>query len=332
MPAKADPYSSPSQKVLGLYCLLLFTGRSYTLPQLSRELRCSKQTVMRLVEQIGRSFGGEVESRLEKGTRVYWMPGPKVTPRAALSAEDIQQLELCRGMVLHLLPEGIREQARHAIAKAATLLADQGERDQAFAPVAVAGFKGRIDYTPHQERLAALIAAIRGKGVCEVTYHAPNNPQPRTYAFAPQRLVAYREALYVTGWRVADEGAARPLRSIMLAVHRLHGVRAQSRAFGMEPRGGERAELFGLMEGEPFRGKVKFHKDVAAYVAERIWSEDQKITRYKNGNVLLEFTARSMPEVVSWVLSFGSGAKALAPGELVARVAGEVRALGRAYG
>lgn len=332
MPAKLAPYSSPSQKVLGLYCLLMFTGRRFTLPQLSRELHCSKQTVMRMVEQIDRSFGGEVESGLEKGKRIYWMPSPKASPQTTLSAEDVQQLELCRTMVLHLLPEGFREQVRRAVAKASTLLADRDKRDKAFTPLAVAEFKGRIDYTPHQDHITALIKGIQDKRTCEITYHAPNNPEPRTYAFAPRQLVSYREALYVTGWRVADRGAADPLRSIMLAVHRLQGVRVQNRAFDIEPDAGKKAELFGLMEQEPFRGKVKFDKDVAAYVGERMWSEDQAITKYKNGKVLLEFTARSMPEVVSWVLSFGSKAKALAPRELVAQVAEEVRELGKAYG
>lgn len=71
MPPKLDPYRSPSQKMLSLYSLLMFTGRPYSLAQLSRELHCSKQTVIRMTDQISRSFGGRVESRLESGKRIY---------------------------------------------------------------------------------------------------------------------------------------------------------------------------------------------------------------------------------------------------------------------
>ena len=331
MPAKIEPYSSPSQKVLSLYCLLMFTGRRYSLPQLSRELHCSKQTVMRMVEQIDRSFGGEVESSLERGRRIYWMPSPKVSPKTTLSAEEIQQLELCRGMVLHLLPKGVREQVKHAIAKASTLLADEGERGKAFAPVAVAEFKGRIDYNPHQEHITTLIKAIQDKWVCEITYHAPSNPKPRTYAFAPMQLVSYREALYVTGWRVEDKGVPEPLRSIMLAVHRLKGVNIQNRAFDIEPDAEKKAEFFGLMEQEPFRVKVRFDKDVATYVKERKWSDDQTIRENKNGNLVLEFTAQSLPEVVSWVLGFGSKAKVVGPNDLQEEVNAEIRRMDLLY-
>ena len=52
MPKKLDPYASSAQKVLGLYSLLLFTGRSYSLGQLAGLFSCSKQTVLRMMEQI----------------------------------------------------------------------------------------------------------------------------------------------------------------------------------------------------------------------------------------------------------------------------------------
>lgn len=331
MPPKLDPYKSPSQKMLSLYSLLMFTGRPYSLAQLSRELHCSKQTVIRMTDQISRSFGGKVETRLESGKRIYWMPAPKVKPKVSLSPEEIQQLELCRGMVLHLLPEDVREQVKQTIAKAATMLADMGERDKAFEPIAVAEIKGRIDYSPHQKRIATLIQAIQDKRVCDVTYHAPGNSKPKTYSFAPIKLISYREALYVTGWRVEDNGTPTPRHSIMLAVHRLNDVAAQIRTFDIKIDAEEKEELFGFMNLEKMRVVVKFDRETAAYIKERKWSCDQSIKEFKNGNLILEFTARSMPEVVSWVLGFGSHARVMAPNELSEKVKNEVRALAAHY-
>lgn len=331
MPAKMDPNSSPSQKVLSLYSLLMFTGRPYSLSQLSRELHCSKQTVLRMTEQISRSYGGRVESRLESGRRIYWMPAPKTKPKVSLSPEEIQQLELCRGMVLHLLPDGVREQVKQTIAKTATMLSDMDGRDKAFEPVAVAEIKGRIDYSPHQEHIATLIRAIQDKDVCEVTYHAPSNPKPKTYSFAPIKLISYREALYVTGWRVEDKGVPTPRHSIMLAIHRLKEVATQARNFDIKMDAERKEELFGFMDLEKVRVKVKFDKETAAYIKERKWSDDQAIKEFKNGNLILEFTARSMPEVVSWVLGFGAHAKVMGPKELKETIKDEVNALAANY-
>ena len=62
--------------------------------------------------------------------------------------------------------------------------------------------------------------------------------------------------------------------------------------------------------------QVKFAQEVAAYVSERTWSEDQVVRQLKNGKIILKFTARSRPEVVSWVLSFGRHALLLKPKDL----------------
>ncbi|WP_338669724.1 WYL domain-containing protein [Pseudodesulfovibrio methanolicus] len=86
-------------------------------------------------------------------------------------------------------------------------------------------------------------------------------------------------------------------------------------------------KVFGVMDGEEFRVKVKFGKAVAGYVQERIWSDDQSIRRYKNGNVDLEFSANSWREVRSGVLSFGSNAKVIYPKELRAEVVEEAQTI-----
>ena len=61
MPEKIDYYRSYGQKLISLFAKLLFTQRSHSLIELSRMLNCSKQTVMRLVDDIRRSYGVDVE-------------------------------------------------------------------------------------------------------------------------------------------------------------------------------------------------------------------------------------------------------------------------------
>lgn len=331
MPPKLDQHTSPGQKVLSLYSLLMFTGRAFSLTELARELQCSKQTILRMTEQIGRSMGGEVESKLEGGRRIYWITAPRVRPTVSLSPEEIQQLEICRSMVLHLLPEPVREQLRKTIAKTTALLPDMKQRDAAFQPIATAEIKGRIDYDPHQEHLATLIRCIRASRVCEVTYQAPGKPAARTYSVAPSRIISYREALYVAGWRVEDRGTPTPKYPTMLAVHRLHSVIEQCRSFADEPCEQECPAHFGVMNLEELRVRVRFDQQTATYVQERIWSDDQTIEATDDGGIVLEFTARSEPEVISWVLGFGSHAEVLGPHSLREAVRKEATSMAHVY-
>lgn len=52
MPAKKDPYASPTEKVVALFGVLLFSVRKHSLSQLADLLRCSKQMVMRAIEHL----------------------------------------------------------------------------------------------------------------------------------------------------------------------------------------------------------------------------------------------------------------------------------------
>ena len=77
--------------------------------------------------------------------------------------------------------------------------------------------------------------------------------------------------------------------------------------------------------------RVEFTGWAAKYVAERIWSPDQKITKKKGGNIVLTFTASSKPELISWLLSFGGEAKLLKPKWLVDDVREAVNRMQKGY-
>lgn len=119
---------------------------------------------------------------------------------------------------------------------------------------------------------------------------------------------------YARGGKVPDEGRSEILKRMILCVHRIKGLTPTIRAHAHKEEADERH--FGFMRQEPFRVRVKSSPNVATYVSERTWSEDQVVKQLKNGKVILEFTARSRPEVVSWVLGFGRHARLLKPADL----------------
>lgn len=86
-----------------------------------------------------------------------------------------------------------------------------------------------------------------------------------------------------------------------------------------------RAGRFSVFGGESrYLVRILFHRDHAPYVLERQWHPEQGIRRTTDGGVELAFPASHLPEVKRWVLSWGNGARVLAPEELVTAVREEL--------
>jgi len=88
---------------------------------------------------------------------------------------------------------------------------------------------------------------------------------------------------------------------------------------------------FGLIKGNEFKVEAELTGYAAIYVAERIWSPDQKIRKTGEGSIRLTFTATSEPEVMSWVLSFGSEARLIKPKRLVNKLKAELERIKKLY-
>ena len=76
-------------------------------------------------------------------------------------------------------------------------------------------------------------------------------------------------------------------------------------------------KTFGIIKNKPFTVEIELSRWAARRAAERIWSQDQKITKLKGDKILLVFTATSENEVIEQLLSFGCQAKLLKPASLV---------------
>lgn len=333
MGKKWNQDAKPAAKLLSMYTLLLFSGREASLSELSRELNCSKQTVMRLLEQLESSRFGKLLRSMRGREAVYRLDRPKTLPKISLNAEGLRQLALCRDFMLHLLPESMRKEIDAALQHATAYLPEE-EAPDALIPVGESFAKGRIDYAPFQEMLQAVITGIRQHRVCEVHYKSSIHGETKAFEFAPKRLVSYHETIYVHGWIVSQKGTVTPLYedSTTLALQRMRNVVVTRRsAIRIPDVKEERNGAFGLMAESPFPVRIKFSPAAATYVAEREWSEGQKITVHKNGSVTLVMTARSPAEVISWVLSFADTAELISPKWLREELARHVMTLAVRY-
>ena len=321
--------STPGMRLLALYWLLLFNGRTYSLTDLASQLKCSKQTILRMMDQLGTSDFAYIESwRDDKnGKRWYKLNAPKRRPSVSLSKEDIETLIICRDMVWHLLPDFMRDRAHKAVGHASVLMPNFDDRCQVQTNQAKGMAKGRVDYSKQNEIMATLLKAIENQAICEIIYQSLANTEPRLHRIVPSRLVAHRDTLYIKGWRIPDSGEPQ---KTTLAVQRIQEVVITPECRNDLPAR-EQDGYFGIFDGEPFRVKIAVSSKAAPYVRERIWSNDQTIEHNEDGSLILEFSATNQSEVISFVLSFGKEVIVLKPKNLVDHLNAEIVAICSQY-
>ena len=79
------------------------------------------------------------------------------------------------------------------------------------------------------------------------------------------------------------------------------------------------------------RVRIRFTAKVADRVRERVWHETQNLFDLPNGAIELTMQLGALPEVESWILSWGNDAEALAPAELRKNIQKTVTAVATRY-
>jgi predicted DNA-binding transcriptional regulator YafY len=322
MPHKKDYYSSYGQKLISLFAKLLFTQKSHSLIELSRMLNCSKQTVQRLVDDIRRSYGVEIEDFFE-GKRKYYrikrLTGN--TPVLDVTETELNALYMCKTFAEHLMGKKLFEEAGRALEKNHAALPSE----KAPSPQHFASFRsGSIDYTPHQDTIRTLIEAMDSRKICKITYKSIMAPRTKTLYIKPLKIFSHKDSVYVHACLARKPGKPykEPEFDPLLAIHRIKKVELTNRRFEF-PKNYDFEKTFkqnfGVITEDAFEVEVEFTGWAARYVAERIWSPDQKIHK-KNGTTKLTFSASSEPELISWVLSFGEEARLKKPDNLAAAI------------
>jgi len=171
--------------------------------------------------------------------------------------------------------------------------------------------------------------------VCKLTYQAVNASRPKTYYIKPLKLFSYHDAMYLHSQKTKEPGKPykAPKYDPLLAVHRMKSIELTNISFQPEPFDFEKTfnQHFGVMKDEAFEVEVIFNGWAASFVAERRWSPDQEIIKKGKNKVILKFTASSVPEVKSWLLSFGDEATLIEPKWLVKEIETEIANMAKCY-
>lgn len=334
MPRKRDFDRTYGQKLITLFTRLLFSGESHSLTELARMLACSKQTVLRLVDDISSSYQFPLAEETRGNKKFYSVKHNRnVAQAASFSGEELQLLEMCRVFTAHLLGPQLFEEAAQALLKSQTFLAN----GQTLSHHPFASFRpGTIDYTPHQGSLQTLIQAMTTNKVCKVTYQKLMDSKPKTYFLKPLKLFSHQDTIYLHARKAKQPGKAyeEPKYDPLFAIHRIKKVEITERGFEF-PKDYDFEKIFnrhfGVMKDKAFEVEAEFSGWAARFVAERIWSPDQKMVKKGRGKIRISFTASSGPEVIGRILFFGEEAKLLKPDWLVEEIREKVRVIKNLY-
>ncbi|MDH4321445.1 MAG: WYL domain-containing protein [Desulfobulbaceae bacterium] len=163
-----------------------------------------------------------------------------------------------------------------------------------------------------------------------ILHERPGADAPTERRFDPYHIVHCDGEWYLIGYchlRAAQR---------TLAISRIRSATLLADAFTVPadfspaPFHGGRFGLFG--SGRDQLVRIRFNRDHAPYLLERQWHPEQEISKLADGGVDLTFPAANLHTVRQWVLSWGSGAKALAPASLVAAVRTELQKAAASYG
>jgi predicted DNA-binding transcriptional regulator YafY len=75
-------------------------------------------------------------------------------------------------------------------------------------------------------------------------------------------------------------------------------------------------DSFGVIHDEKVTVVVRFDKDVAGYIMEKVWHPSQKIVIHRDGGITVTLTVAGTAEVKNWVLSYGQHAQIKEPAPL----------------
>jgi predicted DNA-binding transcriptional regulator YafY len=82
---------------------------------------------------------------------------------------------------------------------------------------------------------------------------------------------------------------------------------------------------FKVIHDKPVEVKIRFDKNAAGYIKEKIWHHSQEIEPQKDGSIIFSAEVAGTEEVKHWVMSWGDKAEILDPAFLREEIAQELQ-------
>lgn len=310
----------------------LETTRGATLQDLANSLPDDSpkhlRTIRRDLEALEAAGFPLVTERVDGQTRWKLMEGYRHIPALTFSATELVALSLSRHLLKPLDGTQIQASLTSALNKAAAALPPRARayirQLQDLLAVRLGPHKR---YGQHRQTIDRLTRAIAERRTVQMRYYSASRNRMTRREVEPYRLVYAGGALYL----IANDYLRRGVRTF--AVERIRSLALTDHPYQM-PLGFDASaylhDALIVMHGRPIAVELLFDKRRAAWVKDRLWHPSQHLTRLKDGRLRMSLRVADTPELVGWVLSFGSGVQVVKPLELRQKVREEAQKIRRA--
>ena len=232
-------------------------------------------------------------------------------------------LQVLEGTVLHEALESLFRKIH------ATLPPETDGYLTAFQQSVKVGVHPRHRAPARRTALEDINRAISSQSILEIAYYTMSRGRQSVRRVAPYRLWFFNGAFYL----IAYCYKRRDIR--IFAMERIRSMAPTGESFE-RPESHDMEDLmaasFGVFTGQPVTIRVRFSRQVAGYIREKIWHPSQRLTADTDGGVIFEAEVAGTQEIKHWILQWGGQAEVLSPERLRTAVRQEAEAMAASYG
>ncbi len=291
------------------------------LAALPQDHTCHARTVRRDLEALEAYFPLYPE-RVDGRTRWRFVEGFKA-PALAFSPTELMSLVFSRDLMKPLAGTHVKESLDAALNKVTAALPQEAlayvHRMRGWLSVGMGPHKS---YKEHRQTIEQLSRAIELKRTVHMRYFSASRNATSRREVDPYRLWYAAGALYLIGW-CHTRWEVR-----MFAVDRVRALAITNRPCQL-PLGFDLEayvqDALVVMRGRPVDVELVFDRKTAAWVKDREWHPSQRLEPIKGGALKFSLRVADTPELVGWILSFGSGVRVVSPHALREKVRAEAK-------
>jgi predicted DNA-binding transcriptional regulator YafY len=173
-----------------------------------------------------------------------------------------------------------------------------------------------------RELVEKVSQAVHRKKIVDMVYYTMSRKTESQRRVAPYKLWFIDGSFYVIG----NCGVRRDIR--IFALDRIKHLELTDETFEI-PEDFSLQDFmkasFGVFRGNPVTVRVWFAPEIAGYVRERVWLENQEITSQTDGSIIFAAEVAGTEEIKFWVMRWGAKAVVLSPESLREEIREEAR-------
>ncbi|MDD3049981.1 MAG: WYL domain-containing protein [Candidatus Cloacimonetes bacterium] len=313
-----------------LHMIYSYSNRGVSKSELAREFSVTRKTISRDITNLSAS-GFPIYEELDeaRGNQLfYYMDGDYKIPQIRFSADEFASLLLMLKLSYPLESyfNGLFQDTFSKIM--AQTPVEYREFALKLSAIVLPETMNLIPYTPENSNNISLIMEnIINCRKISFKYDSIYSQKEKSHTVSPLALKFFNNNFYLAAH------SAKYGQVLIFAVNRISDLKPTDKIqdhVKFNPEEFFNAG-FGINAGDKFTVKLKFSKQIAQYISERRWHENQKIALCKDGSIILTLQAKSLPEMTKFVLSFRDNVKVLEPEILITEVKQTIKKVAELY-